>query len=162
MFSYFALQVIVIARNLATQFSNSEYALFFNKRVVLSYGKCNIATMTNRARFQFLGFIPTVELSALLAQACTVFVEPLLSGDFVKFNSNNGAVTSSNNCAIEAFSHWTFQYSKGAHLLCDIQGVQSTSTDQSKYLVELTDPCIHSSISGSFGATDFGVVGQLV
>lgn len=55
----------------------------------------------------------------------------------------------------QAFSHWSYVYTKGQSLVCDLQGVLTTSR------FELTDPAIHSSgRSRKFGATDQGKKGQ--
>lgn len=47
----------------------------------------------------------------------------------------------------QAFSHWTYQYTHGDNLVCDLQGVMSDE-------FELTDPTIHSSKGLVFGRTD--------
>jgi hypothetical protein len=55
----------------------------------------------------------------------------------------------------QAFSHWTFTYTQGNYLVCDLQGVLGTS-------FHLTDPAIHSWTSRSthFGDTDRGREGM--
>ena len=52
----------------------------------------------------------------------------------------------------QAFSHWTYQYTKGDSLVCDLQGVLTSSFN-------LTDPAIHSS-RRRFGYTDHGKKGM--
>jgi hypothetical protein len=52
----------------------------------------------------------------------------------------------------QAFSHWTYQYTQGSSLVCDLQGVLSSS-------FQLTDPAIHSK-KRKFGLTDHGPAGQ--
>lgn len=55
----------------------------------------------------------------------------------------------------QAFSHWTFFYSKRTFLVCDLQG--ELNMDGSVPFFELTDPCVHSQgRGGRFGATDKG------
>jgi len=53
----------------------------------------------------------------------------------------------------QAFSHWSYQYTKGYELVCDLQGVKGSSSFQ------LTDPAIHSR-KQQFGPTDRGRQGM--
>lgn len=75
-------------------------------------------------------------------------VEPRIEGTFVKFNSNTGWVLDSNKLT-EALSHFSYHQTKGAFLLCDIQGGEYPSR------FVLTDPVVHS-VTREFGATDGG------
>jgi hypothetical protein len=55
----------------------------------------------------------------------------------------------------QAFSHWTFFYTKRECLVCDLQGVKE------KDAFSLTDPAIHCRTGkGPFGPTDYGEQGQ--
>jgi hypothetical protein len=55
----------------------------------------------------------------------------------------------------QAFSHWTYQYTHGDLLVCDLQGVQGASSFQ------MTDPAIHSRRARvRFGQTDHSARGQ--
>ena len=53
----------------------------------------------------------------------------------------------------QAFSHWTYQYTYGEKLVCDLQGVLTNR-------FELTDPAIHSKRGRVFGLTDKGRKGM--
>ena len=53
----------------------------------------------------------------------------------------------------QAFSHWSYQYTKGEMLICDLQGTLGKD-------FYLTDPAINSSKRGRFGSTDLGKLGQ--
>eukprot|EP00415_Alexandrium_ostenfeldii_P003594 UN3594 len=75
-------------------------------------------------------------------------IEPWLPGNFKKFNSNTGWVDDSSRLT-EALSHFSYDYTNGACLLCDLQG----TTHDTHYL--LTDPAVHS-LEQNFGATDGG------
>lgn len=57
-------------------------------------------------------------------------VEPYLPGVYIKHNNNNGFVENSvcRNTP-QAFSHFTFEFSKEQLLICDIQGVNDIYTD---------------------------------
>jgi len=115
-----------------------------------------------------------------------VLVEPELDGKFTKWNNNAGAVravppSSSGkgnalggiveededededgaidiNDVPQAFSHFSYEYSRGKQLVCDLQGVWNADDG-----FVLTDPVVHYvSSSGrrhKNGATDKGVEG---
>ncbi|ELP92474.1 elongation factor 2 kinase, putative [Entamoeba invadens IP1] len=73
------------------------------------------------------------------------FVEPLLSGEFLKFNSNNGDVwIDTFHASLHAFSHWTWVVSNHQLLVADLQGVF-----QDKWFY-LTDPAVLSSTDDEF------------
>eukprot|EP00804_Cyclotella_cryptica_P022359 CCRYP_015930-RE/>CCRYP_015930-RE protein AED:0.28 eAED:0.28 QI:0/-1/0/1/-1/1/1/0/715 len=60
----------------------------------------------------------------------------------------------------QAFSHFTYIFSKRKYLVCDLQGVLSTESNEP--LFELTDPVIHYSTMtdrGAYGRTDRGQQG---
>lgn len=76
-----------------------------------------------------------------------VAAEKMMHGPFVKHNNNNGAVLSS-RMTPQAFSHFTYEESKGKLLVCDIQGCSNT----------YTDPQIHSK-NNKFGLGNQGVKG---
>lgn len=49
------------------------------------------------------------------------FVEPYMAGDdFVKYNDNNGHVLDQDP-VMQAFSHFSWQHSRGTLLVCDLQ-----------------------------------------
>ena len=54
----------------------------------------------------------------------------------------------------QAFSHWSYQYTYGDLLICDLQGELKTD-----YFC-LTDPAINSKTKGLYGLTDRGKCGQ--
>lgn len=76
-------------------------------------------------------------------------LEPFMSGDYVKYNSNSGYVNDENancpiNLAAQAFSHFTFERSRGKFLVCDVQGVGYT----------MTDPAVHTADPERFKLVD--------
>eukprot|EP00930_Biecheleria_cincta_P074284 TRINITY_DN6148_c0_g3_i1.p1 TRINITY_DN6148_c0_g3~~TRINITY_DN6148_c0_g3_i1.p1 ORF type:complete len:2010 (+),score=360.50 TRINITY_DN6148_c0_g3_i1:98-6127(+) len=89
-------------------------------------------------------------------------IEPFIEGNFRKYNSNNGWVppedTSRNKNAVrdymQALSHYSWHWSSGDILLCDLQGAFQDNT------FVLTCPAIHSTQAGHFGKTDLGIAGQ--
>ena len=88
-------------------------------------------------------------------------VEQMIEGEFEKFNSNTG--WSSGYSLPDALSHWTWVYTGGHILLCDLQGHRGRpggptwrgSTDYYMF----TDPALMSLRAGQFGCTDLGAEG---
>jgi hypothetical protein len=76
-------------------------------------------------------------------------LEPFIEGTYVKYNNNCGFVNKDNpydrhNQAAQAFSHFTFERSRGRFLVSDLQGVGNL----------LTDPVIHTSDPERFKLAD--------
>eukprot|EP01012_Entosiphon_sulcatum_P019863 TRINITY_DN24822_c0_g1_i1.p1 TRINITY_DN24822_c0_g1~~TRINITY_DN24822_c0_g1_i1.p1 ORF type:complete len:624 (+),score=103.44 TRINITY_DN24822_c0_g1_i1:47-1873(+) len=89
------------------------------------------------------------------ANGTQMAVEPYLSGEYVKHNSNWGYVGYEKRNTPQCFSHFTYEYTKGAMIVVDIQGVSSLSVDF------YTDPQIHSKDGHglAFGAGNMGKQG---
>ncbi|KAJ4385186.1 hypothetical protein N0V85_008155 [Neurospora sp. IMI 360204] len=114
--------------------SRPEYAIDF---IVTSCFKCND---TNRRK------------------GTCMSIEPFLDGKFVKYNGNAGYANKDanlandpSNLAAQAFSHFTFERSRGRFLVCDLQGVGKT----------MTDPAVHTldPYRFSLSQTNLGVEG---
>lgn len=61
-------------------------------------------------------------------------IEKYMTGEFRKYNNNNGDEIAPSNTLEElmlAFSHWTFEYTRGELLVLDLQGVGENLTDPS-------------------------------
>ncbi|XP_075416652.1 transient receptor potential cation channel subfamily M member 6 isoform X2 [Tenrec ecaudatus] len=61
-------------------------------------------------------------------------IEKYMTGEFRKYNNNNGDEIAPNNTLEElmlAFSHWTYEYTRGELLVLDLQGVGESLTDPS-------------------------------
>ncbi|XP_078097236.1 transient receptor potential cation channel subfamily M member 7 isoform X1 [Mustelus asterias] len=61
-------------------------------------------------------------------------IEECMTGEFRKFNHNSGDEIRPNNVLEEtmlAFSHWTYEYTRGELLVLDLQGVGENLTDPS-------------------------------
>jgi len=82
-----------------------------------------------------------------------------VEGDYTKYNNNYGWVNHNEtkaNMIAQAFSHFTYEYSLGAMLVVDIQGVYNDD-----HLI-ITDPAIHSLLfKDRFGYTNHAKVGML-
>jgi hypothetical protein len=76
-----------------------------------------------------------------------LIVEPMIEGEFVKFNSNSGH--SNGDELMSALSHFSYHHSEGRELLCDVQGGKYESC----YV--LTDPVV-MSLERKYGPTDLG------
>eukprot|EP00999_Lentomonas_sp_LEN2_P002644 NODE_520_length_1402_cov_68.511373_g403_i1.p1 GENE.NODE_520_length_1402_cov_68.511373_g403_i1~~NODE_520_length_1402_cov_68.511373_g403_i1.p1 ORF type:complete len:379 (-),score=64.58 NODE_520_length_1402_cov_68.511373_g403_i1:170-1306(-) len=72
-------------------------------------------------------------------------IEPYLPGKYIKHSNNYGFVSKHDRNTPQAFSHYTYQSSRGQMLVCDIQGVEDM----------YTDPQIHS-VAMQFGKADLG------
>ncbi|XP_045696413.1 transient receptor potential cation channel subfamily M member 6 isoform X4 [Phyllostomus hastatus] len=61
-------------------------------------------------------------------------IENYMTGEFRKYNNNNGDEIAPSNTLEEmmlAFSHWTYEYTRGELLVLDLQGVGENLTDPS-------------------------------
>ena len=72
------------------------------------------------------------------SDAC-LSLEPFIEGNYIKYNNNASYVNEEipydpSNQAAQAFSHFTFERSRGRFLVCDMQGVGKL----------MTDPAIHT------------------
>ncbi|PKY45258.1 kinase-like protein [Rhizophagus irregularis] len=80
-------------------------------------------------------------------------IEPKLHNmEYKRFNANTGVITELRPI-LEAFVHFTYEYTKGYLVVCDLQGIELTN----EFL--LTDPAIHCIDSLRFGRTNFGKKG---
>lgn len=109
------------------------------------YGYTNNPKFTNRKAF-YLNMPSVWTSTSERKKKC--LVEPMIPGEYVKMNSNTGWVKDQ-NALTEALSHFSFDFSDGQCLLCDLQG----NEDCTRYL--LTDPAIHS-MKQKYGPTDGG------
>ena len=79
-------------------------------------------------------------------------LEPFIEGSYIKHNNNCGYVNNETpndwfNQAAQAFSHFTFERSRGRFLVSDLQGVGGV----------LTDPAIHTLDSVRFKLADINL-----
>ena len=83
-----------------------------------------------------------------------VLVEAFIPG-WEKFNSNSGWVSKNSSSRtnlniLGALSHFSYHYSSGHYLLCDLQGCGDSSG------IILSDCVINSTAAGRFGPSDLG------
>ncbi len=65
-------------------------------------------------------------------------IEECITGDFRKFNNNNGDEMVPTNLLEEtmlAFSHWTYEYTRGELLVLDLQGKNSQHAHTSSHWI---------------------------
>ncbi|RIA81491.1 kinase-like domain-containing protein, partial [Glomus cerebriforme] len=80
-------------------------------------------------------------------------IEPKLQdAEYKRFNSNSGVIVEFHP-TLEAFAHYTYQYTEGYLVVYDLQGIELS--DQ----FVLTDPAIHCVDALRFGRTNFGEKG---
>ncbi|KAI0426595.1 kinase-like domain-containing protein [Xylaria sp. FL1042] len=97
--------------------------------------------MKGQAKY-WLDFVVTAALQPLSETGACISIEPFIDGDYVKYNSNSGYVNedlSEDPCnqAAQAFSHFTFERSRGRFLVNDLQGVGNMLTDPA---IQTRDP----------------------
>eukprot|EP00340_Litonotus_pictus_P010864 CAMPEP_0170536448 /NCGR_PEP_ID=MMETSP0209-20121228/102153_1 /TAXON_ID=665100 ORGANISM="Litonotus pictus, Strain P1" /NCGR_SAMPLE_ID=MMETSP0209 /ASSEMBLY_ACC=CAM_ASM_000301 /LENGTH=765 /DNA_ID=CAMNT_0010837817 /DNA_START=540 /DNA_END=2837 /DNA_ORIENTATION=+ len=81
-----------------------------------------------------------------------IWAENYIKGRYEKFNNNSGWIKTSfseSTLLAQAFSHFSWQYTKGYMIMVDIQGVDNM----------LTDPQIHCVDRHKFGAGNLGYLG---
>jgi hypothetical protein len=79
-------------------------------------------------------------------------VEPYIPGTYIKYNNNGGYVNKEFSATTQAFSHFTYQMTKGSLMVVDLQGVNHI----------MTDPQIHSFHNSrtKFGKGNLGSKGM--
>ena len=66
-------------------------------------------------------------------------IEEMVAGDFVKHTNNMGYVNENDRNTPQAFSHYSYVWSNGTFLICDIQGISTGTNGLDIY----TDPQMH-------------------
>ena len=95
------------------------------------------------------------------APATFMVGERYLPGLFRKYNSNHGYVDleAPDSDIAQAFSHFTFEASRGKHMVLDLQGVHLGKGQRFRPHLILTDPQV-VSLERSFGPGDLGEKGM--
>lgn len=112
----------------------------------------------------YKGFVNDAQIWVVLPEETEkVLVEPYISGKFINFNSNTGYEHPGHDFAA-GLSHFSYVYTKGDHLLCDLQGTTYTYKDSYRAgrnitAYVFTDPVLHSRNKGTFGPADLGQEG---
>ncbi|GES94002.1 kinase-like domain-containing protein [Rhizophagus clarus] len=91
----------------------------------------------------------TVKLLRCNTKECYILEPKIQNAEFKRFNSNTGVITELRP-TLEAFAHFTYEYTEGYLVVCDLQGVELNN----EFL--LTDPAIHCIDPLRFGSTNFG------
>jgi hypothetical protein len=85
--------------------------------------------------------------------------EQVLTGTWVKYNNNSGMVMreegTPNHDVIQAFSHWTYEFTRANIMIVDCQGVY----DERGNTFTLSDPAVHCKDVTRFGGTNLGKEG---
>lgn len=84
-------------------------------------------------------------------------IEKYMTGEFRKYNNNNGDEISPSNTLEElmlAFSHWTYEYTRGELLVLDLQGNWSCKCDwYKKYEARVRETLTRDGLSMSLSPT---------
>jgi hypothetical protein len=110
----------------------------------------NLAGIANKTIYMNSPAIWEDKIPAIDGSRAKYLVEPMIEGEFIKFNSNSGHVNGAN--VMQALSHFSYDHTGGQELLCDLQGGRYSSS----YV--LTDPVVMSR-AGDYGVTDLGSKG---
>lgn len=121
----------------------SHLSCEFNKRIIAKFQKIdqNLINAVNSYIYEIAS--PTNYPYKYL------WVENLLEGEYKKYNNNVGWIDNSEdyyNELVQAFSHFTFQFTSGYLLIVDLQGPYGI----------LTDPQIHCRDIDKYGKGNFG------
>ncbi|XP_006527014.1 transient receptor potential cation channel subfamily M member 6 isoform X1 [Mus musculus] len=91
----------------------------------------------NQVKPQTIPYTPRfLEVSLVYCHSANQWltIEKYMTGEFRKYNNNNGDEIAPTNTLEElmlAFSHWTYEYTRGELLVLDLQGVGENLTDPS-------------------------------
>jgi hypothetical protein len=107
-----------------------------------------IAEQKNISKVNFLN-VKLLRCSTVDVRTRYYAIEPKLDAEYKRFNVNTGVITKLRH-TLEAFAHFTYEYTEGYLVVCDLQGIELTD----EFL--LTDPAIHCIDPLRFGGTNFG------
>ncbi|RGB39933.1 kinase-like domain-containing protein [Rhizophagus diaphanus] len=110
-----------------------------------------IAERKNISKVNFLN-VKLLRCSSIDVRTRYYAIEPRLNAEYKRFNVNTGVITKLRD-TLEAFAHFTYEYTEGYLVVCDLQGIELNN----EFL--LTDPAIHCIDSLRFGGTNFGEKG---
>lgn len=82
-------------------------------------------------------------------------VEDFLDGHYKKFSCNVGDFSPEYSDVLQAFTHWTYEFSGGELMITDLQGIKGP--DEDTYY--LTDPAIHCRDLDHFSRLNWGEEG---
>ncbi|PKK80689.1 kinase-like protein [Rhizophagus irregularis] len=110
-----------------------------------------IAERKNISKVNFLN-VKLLRCSSIDVRTRYYAIEPRLNAEYKRFNVNTGVITKLRD-TLEAFAHFTYEYTEGYLVVCDLQGIELID----EFL--LTDPAIHCIDPLRFGGTNFGEKG---
>ncbi|XP_017398726.1 transient receptor potential cation channel subfamily M member 6 [Cebus imitator] len=111
----------------------------------------------NQVKPQTIPYTPRfLEVFLIYCQSANQWltIEKYMTGEFRKYNNNNGDEITPTNTLEElmlAFSHWTYEYTRGELLVLDLQGVGENLTDPS-----VIKPEVKQSRGMVFGPANLG------
>jgi len=118
-----------------------------------------IQTVASKLAHEFNKLTPVKEVKFVMTKLYHLYErenpiwftsEPFIAGQYVKFNSNTGYVNDKQyHATLDAFSHFTYEYSNHYLIVVGLPGVHFC----------LTDPAIHCKDLMKYGNTNLGVPG---
>ncbi|KAF7557839.1 hypothetical protein G7Z17_g357 [Cylindrodendrum hubeiense] len=153
----YALSSVSTNRHVVKSFKSEEKSLAYHAEYIQCQILCKAFALEFNALVPYAHFVDFITKVCLkgIGEAYLSF-EPYLAGTFIKYNSNYGYVEKSSsqhglNAAAQAFSHFTFERSRGQFLVCDLQGVGHMLTDPS---IHTLDPQRFELVDTNLGAKD--------
>jgi hypothetical protein len=99
------------------------------------------------------------EVSVLEVEGNFYNMEMLLLGKWIKYNNNGGFINLEEyRATLQAFTHWTYEYSDKLLMVTDLQGVLAPNSD-GHMRFHLCDPAIHCADVLRFTKTNLGPEG---
>lgn len=137
---------IVTAQRIAYDFNNRIVNFLPDTRLLINFVNTYIYELKD-----YKG-LPHINSSQNMCHQRFISVENYIDGEYSKFNNNSGWIDKRLNHSsqvAQAFSHFSWQITKGYLMIVDLQGVGGV----------LTDPQIHCIDSKKFGKGNLGYVG---
>ncbi|RHZ65930.1 hypothetical protein Glove_310g22 [Diversispora epigaea] len=120
---------------------------------VAGYLSNEFNSIARKKKIPLVNFLEAKVVRAFIDNETRYYVtESELNSKFKRFNANSGIIIEFHP-ALEAFAHFTYVYTKGYLMICDLQGIELTNS----FL--LTDPAIHCIDPMRFGRTNLGKKG---
>jgi len=141
------IKTATVAANLAAEY-NSEIADYYEDKNASASFRPSV--VSNPKLIDFI--VPKMMLVPMIDgdnNNMVFSVEPMMKGNFFKYSSNQGFVDESRNTP-NAYSHFSYEQSRGELIVVDIQGVGDV----------YTDPQIHTfNRGGDYGLGNLGMKG---
>jgi len=139
----------------AKQYIENEPFIKYQDQIWSQTSSCYYASLFNSKTQSLIRYLPSYLIE--LNDGRVFSVEPLMCGDWLKCTNNSGQLAPAKSELAQAFSHFTYEKSKGQLMVCDIQG-WSENKDVAPTI--FTDPIIITLKKEIGDRTNCGVEGM--